>query len=352
MENAFKTLFAEFMREDTKFESIRRWRNNLKGGKYEKCCLRYLAEFCVAYQTTPDELVKRRLAELKSDDLTVRCHAEDMVMEYYKSLVKNTSGKAINVYRKIASFYRYNFLRLQSKDPGYTVQREQDYMATKDETRKMCELLDLEGKTYLLVLAESCGRSGAVAKLRWKDIQEELHSDKVPMKIWLKHKVKMARKAYFTFVCQDAKEPLQLLVEGRNLKPDDKVFSIHYSRLRKKVMDAAEKIGIYQNGNGNTQSFRLHTYRKRGQTILEKAGVPLNWVDRILGHVPRGAQGKTYSLPDEEAMREKYAQAMSKLQTYGTSQPTQVSGITREELKEILAKLMPQKAEAITSLLG
>jgi len=352
MENAFKTLFAEFMREDTKFESIRRWRNNLKGGKYEKLCLRYLAEFCVVYETTPDELIKRRLAELKSDDLTVRCHAEDMVMEYYKSLVKNTSGKAINVYRKIASFYRYNFLRLQTKDPGYTVQREQDYMATKDETRKMCELLDLEGKTYLLVLAESCGRSGAVAKLRWKDIQEELHSDKVPMKIWLKHKVKMARKSYCTFICKDAKEALQLLMKGRKkFNPEAKVFQTGYSGLRKKVMDSAEKLGFYQNGNGD-QPFRLHTYRKRGQTVLEKAHVPLNWVDRILGHVPRGAQAATYSLPDVEALREEYAKAMPQLIIYEASQSTKVEGITKEELKQILTVLLPNKTKEIQKLLS
>jgi len=131
-----------------------------------------------------------------------------------------------------------------------------------------------------------------------------------------------------------------------------KVFSTGYSGLRKKVMNAAEKIGIYANGNGHTQSFRLHTYRKRGQTILEKAGVPLNWVDRILGHVPRGAQGKTYSLPDEEAMREKYVNAISELQIYGTSQPTQISGVSVEQLRQILTTLMPQKAEEIKALLG
>jgi len=80
--------------------------------------------------------------------------------------------------------------------------------------------------------------------------------------------------------------------------------------------------------------------------------VPLNWVDRILGHVPRGAQGKTYSLPDEEAMREKYVNAISELQIYGTSQPTQISGVSVEQLRQVLTTLMPQKAEEIKVLLG
>jgi len=136
-------------------------------------------------------------------------------------------------------------------------------LASKDETRKMCELLNLEGKTYLLVLTESCGRAGHVADLRWKDIQEELYTDKVPMKIWLKHKVKMARKKYFTFICKDAKESIQLFVQDRNLNANDKVFLTGYSGLRKRIMEVAERIRIYQKGKGE-QSFRFHTYRKRG----------------------------------------------------------------------------------------
>ena len=118
-----------------------------------------------------------------------------------------------------------------------------------------------KAKRILLVLAESCGRSGHVANLRWKDIQEELYTDKVPMKIYLKHKVKTARKKYFTFICKDAKESLQLLVQDRNLNANDKVFSTTYSGLRKRIMKVAERIRIYQNGKGK-QSFRLHTYRK------------------------------------------------------------------------------------------
>lgn len=161
MEKLAKALFAEFIQDDTPHKTVERWRNNLKGGNYEIQCLEHLADFCVEYETTPDKLIKDRLVELQSVDLIVRNKAEDMLMRYYKKVVKVKSGKAINAYRKICSFYRYNFVRLQTKDPGYTVQRERDYKASKKETRKMCEHLDLEGKAYLLTLAECCGRPGA-----------------------------------------------------------------------------------------------------------------------------------------------------------------------------------------------
>jgi len=182
------------------FESVKRWRNNLKGGKYERACLLHLKRFCEHYSLTPDELIRQRIEELRSSDMTVRCKGEDRVMEYYKKLAETATGQAINFYRKICSFYRYNFVRLQTRDPGYTVQREQDYLASREETRKMCELLDLEAKTFLLILSESCGRSGAVANIKWKDVQEEIYSDELPMKIWLVQKVKLSRKKYFTFI--------------------------------------------------------------------------------------------------------------------------------------------------------
>jgi hypothetical protein len=81
--------------------------------------------------------------------------------------------------------------------------------------------------------------------------------------------------------------------------------------------------------------------------------VPLNWVDRILGHVPRGAQGKTYSLPPVEKLREKYTKAMSKLTVFAIEGgKAQSNMLSREELYQILAQLMPNKKAEITKLLG
>ena len=353
LDSQVKAMVEQFVAEGCRFESVTRWRNTLRSKRYERYCLVDLAKFCIKFNINPDELVAERIQQSKSDDPRVRSQAEDKILAHHKELVQETPGKAICAYRRVKSFYRANYVALQCRDPSYTIQWEQDYLATKEETRKMCELLDLEAKTYLLVLAECCGRSGAVAQLAWADIREELNSDKLPAKIWLKHKVKVSRKKYFTFICADAKKSLQLFMENRTgLLPTTKVFSTGYSGLRKKVMNAAEKIGIYANGNGHTQAFRLHTYRKRGQTILEKAHVPLNWVDRILGHVPRGAQAQTYSLPDVESMREEYVLAMPELTVFaGEGGKVQSNMVSKEELYQILAQLMPNKAEEIKVLL-
>ena len=340
---AVKKLLAEFQKENTKFQSVCRWRNTLKGGEYEALCLWDLAQYCVKFNTNPDKLVADRIRQLKSTDPRIRLQAEDRLLAYHKFLAKKSSGAAINAYRRIKSFYGANYVSLECRDPGYTVQREQDYLPTREEIRKICELVSLEAKAYLLILAESCGRTGAVAELTWADIRNEINSEIVPCQIWLQHKVKMARKKYFSFICGDAKEALQLVISRRKrLLPTTKVFSKHYNALRKEIVKASAEIGIY-NPNEKLNAFRLHCLRKRGQTLLERAHVPLNWVDRILGHVPRGSQGKTYSLPDMEAMRSEYAKAMEQLTIYNVATPV-YSGqqetlrqIVRQELQKLLA---------------
>ena len=221
-----KAMVEQFAEEDCRFKSVKRWRNTLRSKRYERYCLMDLAKYCIKFNIDPDELVEKRIKAMTSTDPRIRSQAEDRILGYYKVLAKEKSGVAICLYRRIKSFYKANYVALQCRDPSYTVQREQDYFASRDETKELCELVGLEAKAYLLTLAESCGRPGAVAAITWKDIKDELYDDSKPSIIWLKHKVKMARKKYFSFICQDAKEAMRLYVNGQNLKPNDKVFQV------------------------------------------------------------------------------------------------------------------------------
>lgn len=246
MEDAVYTLLEEF--QSSRYESVTRWRNTFHSGRYERECLTDLAGSATNFRQILISLSPKRIEQRKSNDPRIRSMVEDRILSFYKELVRRTPSTAICMYRRVKSFYRANYVSLESKDPTYTVQRERDYLASKEETRKMCELLDSEGKAYLLTLAKSCGSPGAVANLGWKYVNEEIYTDKVPMKIWLKHKVKLTRKNYFTFICEDAKEALKLWLETRGqLKTDDRVFCSTIRGLRRKVMKAAEKIGICPN---------------------------------------------------------------------------------------------------------
>ena len=93
------------------------------------------------------------------------------------------------------------------------------------------------------------------------------------------------------------------------------------------------------------------------QTILEAAHVPLNWVDYMLGHVPRGAQAQAYSRPTEQQLYNAYLQALPRLEVYGHHK--QSPALPSVEMQRMLAleqikrtfNLSPEKLEQIRNLL-
>ncbi|UCH32005.1 MAG: hypothetical protein JSV05_01010, partial [Candidatus Bathyarchaeota archaeon] len=265
----------------------------------------------------PDELIQSRIEELKSSNFLIRAKAEDRLLAYHKELSREIPGKAISVFRKMKSFYRANYVTLQCRDPGYQIQRDFDYIPTQEEIRKMCEIVPLETRVYLVTLAECCGRPGAVADIRWKDIKHDIKTSLIPCQILLPHKVRLARRKYVSFIGADAVQLWRVYLETFEQLTDESPLFKGYCTLRKDIMNAAMQIGIAERSK-KFQPFKMHNLRKRGQTILETCHIPLNWVDRLLGHVPRGAQGQTYSLPPIETLRAEYAKAMAQLTIYET----------------------------------
>ena len=352
----------EFRKPYTKFASVNRWKNTFKAKSYENLCLKSLAKFCQEFNMNPDELIQSRIEELKSSNQLVRARAEDRLVAYYKKLSKETLGMAINVFRRIKSFYRANYVMLQCRDPGYQIQRDFDYIPTREEIRKMCEIVPLDTRVYLVTLAECCGRPGAVANIRWKDIKHEITTSLVPCQIWLTHKVHLARRKYFSFICADAVQLWKVYLETFQKLTDEMRLLKGYSAFNRDIMDAAVQIGIAEK-NKKLQPFKIHNIRKRGQTILEACHIPLNWVDRLLGHVPRGAQGQTYSLPPVEKLRAEYTKAMAELTIYETPASLVVNDvaqkitdqrirrIVREAFKEILQKASAEDIVQLQQLL-
>jgi hypothetical protein len=93
------------------------------------------------------------------------------------------------------------------------------------------------------------------------------------------------------------------------------------------------------------------------QTILEKKA-PLNWVDYLLGHIPRGAQGKAYSRPSQDELYEAYLSCLPELEIYGhhVQSPilpsAQVQKIVALEQIRKIKTLSPEKLHEIENLLA
>ena len=139
----------------------------------------------------------------------------------------------------------------------------------------------------------------------------------------------------------------------------------HYA-YKAGVIDAPD--GVWKSGGSiNTPKglcpLRPHALRKRVQTILEKK-VPLNWVDHMLGHIPRGAQGKAYSRPSQDELYEAYLSCLPELEIYGHHVQSPILPSIEPSLfwawnKKIVAleqirklRLSPEKQHEIENLLA
>jgi integrase len=276
---------------------------------------------------TPIQLIEERIEQLHSKDPRMRGRAEDAVLKIYHETAERVPGSAINYFRKMKSFYKHNYCPLNCTDPGYAVQsamRDQRVLAnlTREKIREICERATLEARLAILAMAESGGRIGAVMDLTYADVKDDLESDIIPATIWLKHKIRLAMTKYPSFLCEDAITLLRIVLKRRDeLEDDTPIFSISKHAIQDFLCNFNS--GIH-----------AHLLRKRFQTILEDCGIPLNWVDRLLGHVPRGAQGATYSIPSIAKLREQYEKAIPKLEIYGS--PGEVNG----RLAHVLAKIL------------
>ena len=306
-------------------ESVKRWIEKLKTKTYAEACFRWgLKIHCEETGKTPDQLINERVKQIASPDPRIRSEAEDTVLRIHSHLAEMATGTAINYFRKMKSFYKHNYCPLGCTDPGYDIQSEvKDRRAVEklssEKIRNLCEEALIENRLGILILAESGGRIGAVQKLTYGDVKDDLETRTIPASIWLRQQSRKKGKTYPSFICRDAVKLLQIILAKKE--------------------NLTDKTKIFDNGRDTLQGFlrehglHAHLFRKRFQVILEDAGVPVNWVDRLQGRVPRGAQGKTYSLPPIAKLREHYTKAIKGLAIYGTSESNRQSS-------EVLAKVL------------
>ena len=128
---------------------------------------------------------------------------------------------------------------------------------------------------------------------------------------------------YITFIGHDAKTKLQAYFQ--TCKKEQHPWNYNKNYLIRMFKVFAFRAGIVDASNGVDRwgapkgmcPLRTHAFRKRVQTVLEGAHVPLNWVDHMLGHVPRGAQASAYSKPQEAELYQSYLVALPLLEIYG-----------------------------------
>lgn len=315
---------------ETKFESVKRWRNGVVAetsgsSKTEEKHLNCLINFCEYIGMNPDEIINARIQDLTSPDPTIRNRFEDKVKDLARKLrTENGYYAAREAITSLKSFFLHNHVPLAIKSP-----RNKDpetYTPTREEIQKLYKVANPGWeKARISFTFQSAIRRGSIPHLKYKHIKKDFKAGTTPIHIHLnKEEVKGEYFGYDTFIGKQAAEDLRLSLELRRrgtrkippevISDESPLFRKENTRIIKPCDETAftswfVSLSI-RAGFQKRETITPHALRRATETILEESNVMAqNWMDHIMGHRPRGAQGKHYSKPGLEQLRAAYAKA-------------------------------------------
>jgi integrase len=321
------------------FSSIQRWHRQLRkkasamenGGippNTLRMCNSAMREYTQFAGMNPDQLIEDYAKEMRTTGKTTKHN--DLLDKFWEAYPTKTTGGVY--FALIKGFYKHNDCPLTATTPSIPKVRGKDFKLESQHVRAICDVAPLQHKSWILTNNYICLRIGAITQLKVSDFMIDNWKEDKPLYPVSISKALSGTFDYTTFIGNDAMQTLQTYFRTKEFKPTDKPWDCDESNLndmlklyayKAKVIDAPE--GTW--ADGTPKGFcplHSHVFRKRGQTVFEKSGIPLNWVDYLLGHVPRGAQAKAYSRPSDEELHNAYLQALPELEIYGhhTQTPT------------------------------
>jgi len=340
-----------------RYESVRVWLDELGKKTFNKAMvdswLSYLQKFCEFTGMKPDQLVDERIEEMASIDRKKRGQSKRMLNRFYNEYKNRSQPGACVAFTALKSFYRANDAAVNVKTPVAAVVRERTSIPTQEQIRKMADLCSLRDRALIVFMAETGMRISEILGLKQKHLGPEFKASEGICAVY--PPIKSGRKSspLVTFICSDTVDLLQKYFEARQ-REGEVITGESYlfvssrgtgSQLTrvgayKIILKAGVRSGLITEKQG-VKAFHSHCFRKRVQTILEGSGIPLNWVDYLLGHKPRGAQASAYSLPTDRQLNEEYQKAVQKLQIYRISR---VDGGSIERISEQKTEELQERA--------
>lgn len=354
------------------YETVQRWFRQLRkkasamenGGvpqATKELALYALEAYCSFTKMNPDQLIADAENEMRTKgNVQKHCDMLDKFWENYKS--KTTASVA---YRYLRSFYKRNGIVITGIVPEPPRMREQELIPTSEQIRAICDVAPLAHKTWILTDNYTGLRIGAFPELKVENFATENWTQDKPLyPVYIPERIS-GTFSYVVFIGNDCKNVLQTYFNVNKFKKQDHPWDYDTGYMRQKFKQYAYIAGVIDAPEGLNRfgvpkglcPLRPHSLRKRLQTILEAAHVPLNWVDYMLGHVPRGAQAQAYSRPTEQQLYNAYLQALPRLEIYGHHK--QSPALPSVEMQRMLAleqikrtfNLSPEKMEQIRNLL-
>jgi len=353
-----KPVTKEVREKFRNYETVRTWLTAIKSDSstvpddedYESGTelhyMGYFIKFTWWLKKDPDRIIAERIKDTKSSDVRVRRRYENLVLEFslgYKMQKKMRAASEARV--AIKSFFYHNGVPLFIKS-GKKTNRNMPKTLTIEEVRRILEFCDAREKALVLVLLQSGMRPETLVLLTYGHIKNDFEAGVNPVRIDLSiSEVKGGYAPYTAFIGKEACEALRKYLDYRcrgtkKIPPEiitensplfrkiDSVAPITCGEVRQIIDKVCRAAGIKKH-------VTPYTFRRTCQTRMEYAGVSGNWVDRLMGHIPRGAQGAAYSGPGE-LLREAYLKAEPFISVSEPVQTASDKNVKREVARLVL----------------
>ena len=123
---------------------------------------------------------------------------------------------------------------------------------------------NLRNRLMLELMARGGMRIGEVLKLRVNNVNDR--------KLFLSDP-KSGRQSEIVFIPKKVADRLREYIAGENIKGDDRVFPLGYTRAREIVKNAGTEIGVI---------VKPHDLRRHAATYASRSGVPIEIVSKII----------------------------------------------------------------------
>jgi hypothetical protein len=365
----------EYLSEFIQYDSVKRYLRHLKkkaasmeNGSVPFDTLEHV-KYSLRHYTAwtgknPDELIAQATESIRRLGTTLEI--DDQLDSFWEAMPTKTTAAVFFSFLK--SFYRFNGVRLTAATPGTPKVRKNIIHLDNDMIRRICDVMPLQHASWFLSNNYMGLRLGGFRNLMVEDFHTENFEKNMPLYPVFVSKQVSGFFDYTTYIGYDAMMKVKTYIAREGFGKKDKLWNFSDNYLIKKfkayayqagVIDAPHGLGQYGEPLGMCM-LGTHAQRRRRNTIQESVGTNRNWCDHLIGHVPKGANAKSYSFPEDATPEDLYNEvlkALPKLEIYGhhelsPTEPTvQLRRMRIYEEAKAMKHMTPEKLQQLENIL-
>jgi len=294
--------------------------------------LRRIMSFCIYTKMNAEEITKVSQEKIS---LLVQQYTDRYNTSNFSKRTANNALAALKTFFEVNGFKNSQALQVESYHIPTRYRKNNETIPQKHEIYKMADCAcSLRNKAIILVFYSSGLRTSTLIVLTYKDIKDELLNGVTNLKIPIYPEMKKINPdgcknsvPYYSFICDEATEALQLYLQERTDKygqvdDNDPLFASDYNQIAKEqrkskflvqrqvqkiVKESAKLAGI--NGWENVTPTCL---RKSYETVIHSESYDGNTLDTkvqefLMGHTLPGSQENYFDRTQIELIRMEYS---------------------------------------------